>query len=95
MFHETAAEHLETWTFDHNPVLMMVEERDRNKRYNKRTFSRVHYEDMWSPYEKCQEIVQHEWKLKSNWNCEDHVTRFKKVAKDSLAELQLWSKEEF
>lgn len=30
-----------------------------------------------------------------NWSCEDPVTRFKKSAKDSLAELQLWSKEEF
>ncbi|KAK9226298.1 hypothetical protein WN943_011345 [Citrus x changshan-huyou] len=48
-----------------------------------------------SPYEKCKEIVQHEWHVKSNWSCEDPISRFKKAAKDSLAELQLWSKEEF
>ena len=66
---------------DHNPILMMVEERGINKMYNKVTFS-IHYEDMWSPYEQCQEIVQHEWKVKSNWNCEDLVTRFKKAAKN-------------
>lgn len=28
-------------------------------------------------------------------DCEDPVTQFKKTVKDSLAELQLWSKEEF
>lgn len=74
---------------------MIVEERGRSKRYIKRTFSRVHCEEMLSPYEKCQEIVHDEWKAKSNWNCEDLITQFKKTTKDSLAELQLWSKEEF
>lgn len=95
MFHETVAKHLETWTSDHSPVLMIVEERGRGKRYNKKTFSRVHYEDIWIPYEKCQEIVHDEWKAKSNWNCEDPIMQFKKIAKDSLIQLQLWSKEEF
>lgn len=27
MFHETSTEHLETWTSDHNPVLVFVEEK--------------------------------------------------------------------
>lgn len=50
---------------------------------------------MWSPYEKCQEIVFAEWQAKRSWNCEDPIAQFKKTAKDSLAELKLWSKEEF
>lgn len=27
----------------------------------KKNFMRIPYEDMWSPYEKCQEIVRREW----------------------------------
>lgn len=95
MFHEVAAEHLETWTSDHNPIMMVLEEKGRNRSFKRRTFTRVHYEDMWSPYEKCQEIVKHEWIDSRSWNCEDLVSQFKRTAKDSLAELKMWSREEF
>ena len=89
MFHEVAAEHLETWTSDHNPIMMVLEERGRNRSFKRRIFTRVHYEDMWSPYEKCQEIVKHEWIESRSWNCEDLVSQFKKTAKDSLAKLKM------
>ncbi|KAH9769811.1 reverse transcriptase domain-containing protein [Citrus sinensis] len=46
MFHEIAAEHLETWTSDHSPVLMIVEQRGRRKQYSKRTFSRKQIDDL-------------------------------------------------
>lgn len=92
MFHEVATEHLETWTSDHKTIMMIVEERGRSRKYKKRTFTRVHYEDMWSPYEKCQDIVKHEWMDSCNWRCEDPVSQFKRTVKDSLEELKLWSK---
>ena len=95
MFHEVAAEHLETWTSYHNSIMMVLKERGRNLSFKRRTFTREHYEDMWSPYEKCQKIVKHEWIESRSWNCEDHVSQFKRTAKDSLAELKMWSREEF
>ena len=84
-----------SWSSDYNAILMEVTEKGKGSRYTKRTFQRVHYEDMWSPYEKCQEIVKHEWEESRSWNCEDHVSQFKRTAKDSLAELKMWSREEF
>ena len=45
MFLESVAETLETWTSDHNPILMEVMAKGRGLRYNKRTFPWVHYED--------------------------------------------------
>lgn len=95
IFQEFPAVHLETWSSDHYPIVMEVAEKVRGASYNKRTFPRIHYEDMWSPYEKCQEIVRREWLEQSKWDGTITSEQFKKVAKRSLAELKLWSRTEF
>ena len=58
IFQEHAALHLETWTSDHNPIILEVEEKGRGVKHRRRSFTRFHYEDMWSPYERCKEIVK-------------------------------------
>lgn len=85
MFHETSTEHLETWTSQITIQCQCLQKKGRSKKYSKRTFSRVHYEDMWSPYNKCQEIIQSKWMDNCNWNYKDPVTQFKKTTKDLLA----------
>lgn len=75
--------------------MMEVTERNIDSRYEKRSFSRVHYEDMWSPYAQCQEIVKREWMDHSGWEGENVVPLFQKKIRDTMAELKLWSKEEF
>lgn len=50
---------------------------------------------MWSPYEKCREIVKRKWKDTSCWNRGNPVDLFKKKSRESLAELKLWSNDEF
>ena len=58
---EKAAQNLISWSSDHNPLMMEVLEKGRGNRYSRKTFHRIHYEDMWSPYKKCKEIVKKEW----------------------------------
>ncbi|KAL9419818.1 hypothetical protein AB3S75_037560 [Citrus x aurantiifolia] len=89
IFQEFPVVHLETWSSDHYPIVMEVAEKVRGASYNKRTFPRTHYEVMWSPYEKCQEIVRREWLEQSKWDGTITSEQFKKVAKRSLAELKL------
>ena len=50
---------------------------------------------MWSPYGKCQEIVRREWRENCIWEGANVVNLFKETAKKSMAELLLWSSEEF
>ena len=59
----------------------------------KRTFQMVHYKDMWSPYEKCKEIIKKEWMESCCWNSGNPVELFKK-SKSSLAKLKIWSRNE-
>ena len=62
---------------------------------SRRQSSRIHYEDMWSPYEACKEIVSEEWSLNGNWQSGNPVYSFRKIAKESMARLLNWSKREF
>ena len=75
--------------------MMEVLEKGRGKGYMKRTYPRLHYEDMWSPYEKCKTIVKHEWKEQCCWNSSNPAEIFMKKSKETLAELKLWSNGEF
>lgn len=59
-FQERTALNLVTWSSDHHPILMEVLEKGKGMRYIQRTFQRIHYEDIWSSYERCQEIVKRE-----------------------------------
>lgn len=78
---EKAVVHLVTWSSDHTPIFMEVLEKGKGKRYMRRTFHRVYYKDMWSPYEKCREIVKHEWKDGSCWTKNNPVELFKRKSK--------------
>lgn len=95
LYQKTAAQNIISWSSYHSLILMEIIGKDEGQRYKRRTFQRVHYEEMWSAYEKCKEIVQQEWQEKSKWNKENPIELFKKRAKVSLGELQLQSKKEF
>lgn len=67
-FHDSIATNLVNWSSDHNPILMEVQERrGGGLNYNRGSLSRIHYEDMWSPYEACKEIVKTEWSSHGSW----------------------------
>jgi len=70
-FVDCAASNLDTWTSDHCPVLMAVQERMKGMNQRGRHSSRIHYEDMWSSYDVCKEIIKEEWGLYRNWSSED------------------------
>lgn len=80
MFLESTAVTLETWTFDHNPIIMTVVEKGRGLRYKRRTFPQVHYEDLWSSYDK--------------WSHGNAVECLMKTTKESMIQLQMWRREE-
>ena len=63
--------------------------------YKRENFSRAYYEDMWSSYEACKEIIKAEWSCKGSWLGDSVVQTFAKTARDSLAQLKNWSREEF
>lgn len=63
--------------------------------YITRSFSRVHYKDLWSSYDICKHIVKAEWARYYERCGENPMLRFKQMAKWSLVELHLWTKEEF
>lgn len=50
---------------------------------------------MWSPYEKCQNIVQEEWSTYGERSWENPMNHFQMAAKISLSQLKLWRNEEF
>lgn len=61
MFKDVSVVHMESWTSDHCPI-MMERKRDRvaAEERNKRT-KRFYYEDLWSNYKECKEIVKQSW----------------------------------
>lgn len=86
---------------------MQVIEKGKTLCFKERTFHRIHYEDMWSPYGKCQEIIRNEWRENCIWegrkkwqeNCiwegANVVDLFKETAKKSMAKLLVGSLEVF
>ncbi|KAH9647988.1 hypothetical protein KPL70_025411 [Citrus sinensis] len=89
------ASNLDTWTSDHCPVLMVAQERREGMNQRGRHSSRIHYEDMWSSYDVCKEIIKEEWSLHRNWSSEDTVQSFRQATKASMGRLLGWSKLEF
>ena len=94
-FVDCEASNLDTRTSDHCPVLMAVQERREGMNQRDRHSSRIHYEDMWSSYDECKEIIKEEWSLCINWSREDPVQSFRQVTKASMGRLLVWSKLEF
>ena len=94
-FQEKTAQNLISWSSDHSPIMMEVLEKGRGNRYSRKTFHRTHYEDMWSPYEKCKEIVKNEWMEGISWKGGNSAEIFKRISKESLANLRIWIREEF
>ena len=74
---------------------MEVKERDKAMKYEKKSFSRNYYEDMWSFYEDCKNIVNKEWAVFGGKSKANPVQQFQKIAKSSLANLKTWSNSEF
>ena len=70
-------------------------ENKKGQQYSKKTYPRTHYEDMWSPYEKCKDIMKHEWKEVNCSNRRNPIESFTRKSKESLAELKLWSNMKF
>ncbi|XP_024038343.1 uncharacterized protein LOC112097373 [Citrus clementina] len=95
VFSDGAATNIDSWTSDHCPVVMEVQVRGSGMNFNQRRATLIHYEDMWSPYDTCKEIIEKEWSLQGCWNAVNPVSMFQKVSKNSMARLILWSKEEF
>ena len=94
-FQEKTAQNLISWSSDHSPIMMEVLKKGRGNRYSRKTFHRTHYEDMWSPYEKCKEIVKNEWMEGISWKGGNSAEIFKRISKESLANLRIWIREEF
>ena len=61
----------------------------------RQSWRRIHYEDMWSSYDACKEIVKNEWASHGGGTNANPVQLFKKSATTSMAHLRIWSKEEF
>ncbi|XP_015383166.1 uncharacterized protein LOC107175882 [Citrus sinensis] len=94
-FYDNAATNLLTVSSDHYPVLMEVRERGKSVRYERKAPHRIHYEDMWSAYDKCKSIAQEEWSSQGNWKYGNPVLQFQTSAKSSMAKLKWWSTQEF
>ncbi|XP_024042775.1 uncharacterized protein LOC127900640 [Citrus sinensis] len=86
---------LETWTSDHCPIIMEVQAKGNGLSYTRRSTSRIHYEDAWSSYEACKDIIDKEWRRHGNWRGADPVWLFKQTTNSSMAQLKNWSNEEF
>ena len=50
---------------------------------------------MWSSYDACKKIIEHEWSMQGVWIDGNSVQLFKKSAKMTMAQLRIWSMEEF
>ncbi|KAH9764852.1 hypothetical protein KPL70_001671 [Citrus sinensis] len=92
---DCAVVNLETWTSDHCPIIMEVQAKGSALSYARKRTSRIHYEDAWSSYEGCKDIVDKEWRRHGNWKCADPVWLFKQTTKSSMAQLKNWSNAEF
>lgn len=86
-FTDYEASNLDTWTSDHCLVLMVVQERSGGINLGGRQSSRIHYKDMWSPYDVCKKIIKEEWSLYDDWNNENPIQSFQKTTKESMARL--------
>lgn len=53
-FQDTSATTLLTWTLDHNLIMIEDVEKTIGSKYSRRHFTRIHYEDMWSSYERSE-----------------------------------------
>ncbi|KAH9769036.1 hypothetical protein KPL71_011840 [Citrus sinensis] len=87
-FQEKAVTNMVIWESDHNLLVMNVQEKKSRVSYDRRTFSRVHYEDLWTPYEGCKNIVKDVW---SGFGCRDDLNpmqTFKSLSKAMMAQLQ-------
>ena len=94
-FQEEIVTNMVMWESYHNLLVMNVQEKKSRVSYDRRTFSRVHYEDFWTPYEGCKNIVKEVW---SGFGCKDDINPvqiFKRLSQATMAQLQWWSKGEF
>lgn len=86
-FVDYAAINLESWTFDHCPVLMEVQNWGNGLRHNRKRSSHIYYEDIWSSYDVCKEIIEDVWSRQRSWNRDNLTQEFYKMTKESMAML--------
>lgn len=75
--------------------MLEVKERYKKEKYMNKSFSRVHYEDMWSSCKACKNIIKDDWEIYGARDWENPMQQFQRAAKRSLVQLKIWSKEEF
>ncbi|KAH9648147.1 reverse transcriptase domain-containing protein [Citrus sinensis] len=90
-FQNLPASHLANWVSNHCPIMLDIKERSKEINYKRRSFPRDHYEDIWSSYENCQNIVREEWETYGDRSWENPVNNFQRAAKNSLSQLKIWS----
>ena len=59
-FYDDLATNLVHLEFDHCSVMVEAKEKEQSLEYDKKYFCRIHYEDMWSLYKACKDIVKNE-----------------------------------
>lgn len=94
-FQHTPAISLGNWASDHCPILFEVKECRKTLHYKKHSSSRDHYEVWWSSYAACDSIVRREWESYGWSSLNTPLQIFQRAANRSLAQLKIWSKEEF
>ncbi|KAH9698767.1 hypothetical protein KPL71_024125 [Citrus sinensis] len=94
-FQDIVATNLMNWVSDHCLIILEFKERSKKSRNVSKSFPRDHYEDIWSSYEVCRGIVEEEWGRYGARVWETPVQQFQRTAKESLAQLKHWSKNEF
>ncbi|XP_052299726.1 uncharacterized protein LOC127903104 [Citrus sinensis] len=87
-FQEQPCQNLVSVGSDHYPIMMEIKKKGPGLQYVKKTFPRVHYEDMWSSYDTCKSIIKAEWENYGVVKGGSPVMQFKVVAKSSLAHLK-------
>ncbi|KAH9685373.1 reverse transcriptase domain-containing protein [Citrus sinensis] len=77
-FQNLPAISLVNWVSDHCPIMFEVKDCCKKLNYKKNSFPRDHYEDMWSSYEACSNIVRTEWESFDGNSWESPVQRFQR-----------------
>ncbi|KAH9685108.1 reverse transcriptase domain-containing protein [Citrus sinensis] len=92
-FQEMVGTNLVSVGSDHYPIMMEVKEKGSGLQYVRKTFPRVHFEDMWSSYESCKDIIKAEWEKYGTAAGESPINQFKAVAKGRDKKLNMLTQE--
>lgn len=60
--------------------MLEVKERYKKEKYMNKSFSRDHYEDMWSSCKACKNIMKDEWAIYGARDWENPMQQFQRAA---------------